>query len=368
MNWTRSALGLVKSLVLSAIFFIIIDFLLGSYLIAALQKKDIETKYRIHHPIYHHTLTPNFNGQGIWGKNKYTICTDSNGFKSSCNKKNVPNIKYNIAFIGDSFTEGIGLPYDDTFVGKIGNALPNTTIANLAVSTYAPSIYLVKVKNLIEAGLIFDEVVVYIDIGDIQDESVEYRVSNGIVKTYSMTDVADKSVLKKIKIHAINALPISYLAYNFIRDLKKINRNKVTNNYLDKDYSRASWTYDSQPNGYGLNGVEGGVAQSLNHMNELYRFLHERGIPLSIGIYPWPSQILHEKGKSRQETIWENFCKNKCRHLYNAFPAFREESKKLGGQSVVDQYFIKGDVHYNEEGNKIMSDVFLRQYKKSQPK
>lgn len=366
MNWIRSALGLVKSLVLSAIFFIIIDFLVGSYLLAALQKKDVETKYRIHHPIYHHTLTPNFNGQGIWGKNKYTICTDSNGFKSSCSKKNIPNNKYNIAFIGDSFTEGIGLPYEDTFVGKIANALPNTTIANLAVSTYAPSIYLVKVKNLIEAGLIFDEVVVYIDIGDIQDESVEYRVSNGIVTTYDTMDARDLSAFQKIKIYVINSLPISYLAYNFFRGHKKIIADKEENNYLDKKFSRASWTYTSKPSGYGLNGVEGGISQSLDHMNDLYKFLHERGIPLSVGIYPWPSQILHEKGKSQQEVIWENFCKNKCRRLYNGFPAFREESRKLGAKAVIERYFIKGDVHYNEEGNKIISDVFLRQYKKVQ--
>ena len=35
--------------------------------------------------------------------------------------------------LGDSFTEGIGLPYEETFVGRIAAALPGKRVANLAV-------------------------------------------------------------------------------------------------------------------------------------------------------------------------------------------------------------------------------------------
>ena len=45
---------------------------------------------------------------------------------------------------------------------------------NAGVSSYAPSVYYEKLKYFLDAGLTFDEAVVYIDISDIHDEGILY--------------------------------------------------------------------------------------------------------------------------------------------------------------------------------------------------
>ena len=49
----------------------------------------------------------------LYGKTRY--CADINGFRTKCNKKNEE--EYDIIFIGNIFTEGMDLIYEDTFVG-----------------------------------------------------------------------------------------------------------------------------------------------------------------------------------------------------------------------------------------------------------
>ena len=52
-----------------------------------------------------------------WGPNTYKLCTNIHGFKSKCG--NLGSDHYDIGFIGDSFTEGLGVQHEKTFVGII---------------------------------------------------------------------------------------------------------------------------------------------------------------------------------------------------------------------------------------------------------
>ena len=93
---------------------LIFDLFFGKYFFPNIN--ETENIY-IRHSIYHHTIKPNFNSELRWGKNLYTACSNNLGFKSKCNIK--ANKNFDLAFIGDSFTEGIGYPYEKTFVGII---------------------------------------------------------------------------------------------------------------------------------------------------------------------------------------------------------------------------------------------------------
>ena len=83
-------------------------------------KLKIDNTFRIQNNFYHHGFKKNYktNFTG-WGPYTYSFCTNSYGFRSKCNS--VEHKKYDVAFIGDSFTEGVGLNYEDTFVGIIEN-------------------------------------------------------------------------------------------------------------------------------------------------------------------------------------------------------------------------------------------------------
>jgi hypothetical protein len=96
-------------------------------------------------------------------------------------------------------------------------------------------------------------------------------------------------------------------------------------------------------------------------MKALHTLVSEHGATLSVGVYPWPGQILYDVTDSLHVQIWRDFCSSRCLHFYNAFPAFFELSERLGKHAVVNQYYFPGDAHFNTLGNKIIAETILRQ-------
>ncbi|SVE02295.1 uncharacterized protein METZ01_LOCUS455149, partial [marine metagenome] len=99
---------------------LLVDFFLG--------KNFVPPTLIISHEVFHHSLSPNMDTQHRWGKSSYRVCTDGNGFKSSCNSET--RMKFDIGVIGDSFIEGVGRPYEETLVGLIAESNRDLAIAN----------------------------------------------------------------------------------------------------------------------------------------------------------------------------------------------------------------------------------------------
>src|SRR5262249_26028831 len=110
---------------------------------------------------------------------RYSLRTNSLGFRDA-KVREVPlrSETRRVLLIGDSYTEGVGLAFEDTFPGLLfeagQHATPRTEFLNAGVISYSPVIYYKKVKFLLDHGLVFDEVVVLPDYGDVQDEAAYY--------------------------------------------------------------------------------------------------------------------------------------------------------------------------------------------------
>ena len=75
---------------------------------------------RIYHPVYDHGLSANFDGYDVWGEARYPLITDSLGFKDGSTREvQLKSTSRRILLIGDSFTEGIGQPFENTFAGLV---------------------------------------------------------------------------------------------------------------------------------------------------------------------------------------------------------------------------------------------------------
>ena len=104
---------------------LLIDFFLGKLILKSLDPYLSKTNFyerliRIDHKFYHHTLKENIEYKKAAGFEGYHIlCTDNHGFKYRC--KSNRGKKFKIAFLGDSFVEGVALNYEDTFVGIFEN-------------------------------------------------------------------------------------------------------------------------------------------------------------------------------------------------------------------------------------------------------
>jgi hypothetical protein len=354
MIWTRQLLfNSLWVIFISMALLLLVDFSFGKYLFPyyfGVPPQDTQQSLRIKDPTYHHTLSTNFKGFDVWGYGRYTVCTNYLGFKDDCNRPLEPDEKVDIAFIGDSFTEGIGLPYEDTFVGQIAKSRPDLRVMNMGVSSYSPTIYLAKVKELISKGFIFRELVVYVDISDIQDEAVGYRYDNGIVQEIE-NDQTVKFFLKR-------KFPLLFTSLSIV----KAKIQNIDNSKIDYGVDRAAWTYSDTVNGYGEAGVDFAISKSQFMMDELYKLLKENDIKLSIGVYPWPAQILYDQENSRQVQIWENFCKGRCNNFYNSFPTFFSFKKNQSSIEIIEEYFIHGDHHFNARGANLIAKDFLDSY------
>ncbi len=361
MSWIKSDRvkdGLIV-VALSLALLLLVDYFLGYKILhnAPIRtRNNAERGLGIKHAIYHHTLAANYNGLTSFDQqSEYRFCTNDGGFKSDCN--NIINGKaYDIAFLGDSFTEGIGLPYEKTFVGLIAAQLPDKKVANLAVAWYSPSIYYLKLQELLNDGYTFKELVVYIDISDIFNEANYAIIDGKVVDTIENTS-------KHYPFPLIN-FGLKGFKSRFLLDTKLGPHVKSLdlNDEIYKKNTKGSWTYDDSDEGFGKLGRQGSIDKSVALLEKIHALCKKNNIKLSVGVYPWPGQLLYDTQESKQVKIWLDFCSSKCAHFYNSFPTLFKLAEDSSKKAVIGQYYFNGDMHFNEAGNQLIATDFLKIY------
>ncbi len=432
-----SAKKLAKDAILialvSVLIFVVVDFFAGSALLSMARKEGKKDTFRTSHPRYHHTLQPSYAGPAYWGPFSYKVCTNASGMKSDCGDTSLAEKHFDIAFIGDSFTEGVGVPYEDSFVGMVAKAHPELKIANLGVVSYSPTIYLRKLEEYLERGYTFKKVIVFVDIGDIMDEAqyVEDAQGNALLAV----EVIQPGAIAFIKRHAKKNLPLTYEGLHHTKQaILQIRGNQVvatssatrpdspvtdlpkdtqslgastrsdssalaTNQQApslvmqiqandtdksgtiptsqkaseptpskkakepwiyDKEFARSAWTYNFGAPGYGDLGVRASIAKAVSQMERVAALLKSHNTTLSLGVYPWPAQLLFDKEESLQVEVWKQFCVDRCEDFYNTFPLFFEEVRRFGLEATIAKNYFPGDMHFGKEGNALIAQLILR--------
>lgn len=364
------------------IFFILIsDYILPSFIKnihSSFFPNEYTLDWRVDHVFYHHDIRPNKKVILTWGseQNKYIACSNWLGFKSACNNKEKNKI-YNLAFLGDSFVEGIGLKHEDTFVGMIASQRPYIKTANLGVSSYSSSIYYSKLKYLIDKKKIkFDHVIIAPDISDIQDEALTYKLCDDgrtIAKEYNK---CGKLLIEKIKykVHEFSNsyLPVSKIFYykiknvlrnlrNLMKDESKVKIKKKINTIQHNNFEeRGGWTYDLDSSGFGKLGVKDAIQTTKKNMKKIYDLLDKNNIKFSMVVYPWPNQLKNDVEDHLHIKMWRKFCVKKCEYFIDANAPFYKYMEKNGYDKTKNYFFMKNDVHFNTNGNKLISDTILQ--------
>jgi len=310
---------------------------------------------RIANSEYHHDLAPSFSGYDVWGSRAYRLYTNSLGFKDG-STRTVPLVPAGrrVILIGDSFTEGIGVPFEQTFAGLLYQAglesAKKVEFLNAGVASYSPVIYYKKIKHLIEKGMRFDEVVVFPDYTDPLDESTGYFCIDDDAGYNAYCDLETR------RLATPKRKPRSFLASNFlIADrVRSIVKQAIhdwrhpTNPILYMN----SWTLPGFDQPRPPLGLEGGIARALQNMRKLGSLLAAHGISLTVVVYPWPNLLFYDDRDSRHVAIWRAFCVENCRAFINLFPAFFAE--KDAHEDWYDRLFIDGDVHFSAGGHSLM--------------
>jgi hypothetical protein len=316
---------------------------------------------RIHDPFFHHTLSPKFDGVDSWGETRYRLITNSLGFKDQTTRDVPPKSgTRRVLLIGDSFTEGIGLEFKDTFAGLLYRAgqerAAKTEFLDAGVVSYSPTLYYAKVKHLIETGLQFDEVVVLPDLSDVQDEAWYYYCFDDIPEYRARCNpsVPDN--------HFLNPRTPTYWQTHFVmtdrlRLLIKQTVRRQSGNQKRQALApniRTGWVFRDFDVGtaYAPLGVDGAIKRAQRHMQELADLLAAHHIPLTVAVYPWPVQLDRNDRDSRQVKLWRDFCEKNCKAFIDLFPAVF--AAKDAHADWYERYFFFGDDHYSADGNRIL--------------
>lgn len=373
MNWIKL---LIINFVLILIFFFSLDLTHSNIIPKKIETKEENKKawneilekrkkYRVKHDVYHHDLKKSFIGEGIWYRNEHEMCTNMFAFKISCKDDSQQTQIYDIAFIGDSFTEAVDMSYEQSFVGLVDKKFSNLKVANLGVVSYSPTIYLSKINYLLKEGLKIKHLIVMVDISDIQDDAIFYKLDNeNNVLERDVSSYIRRTENKKnppkcpLSIFSLN-LDLSCSIYRYFKFgiFEKLN-------FIPINDHRSDWTYNDKSPSYGNFGVKEAIKISIEKMDLLYKLLNENDIQMSIGIYPWPDQIFNDDLKySKQISIWRNFCKGKCKYFINGFEPFYQLKKGNSPENIYYKYYINGDVHFNKNGNKLIAHKIIETLK-----
>jgi hypothetical protein len=281
--------------------------------------------------------------------------------------------------LGDSFAEGIGVAYPSTFAGRLAdqaNAL-GLDVLNGSVSSYSPIIYWRKAIDLtVRRGVRIDEVVVFLDISDIQDEA-NYRL-------------APDSTVRHPRAHGFLRVPtrdelmgiaptdgwarraVAWLRLNTSLTHRLLHR--LRNGFLAPQGGRANceppvsewaaecragWTSDERiMAGYGRVGL----SAASQHMTALAELLAAHGIPLTVVVYPWPQQLRWGDRTSTQVTHWRAWSAENHARFIELFTDFFAEVDALGVDRTLDSLFIRGDVHLTPAGHAVFERRFVQRY------
>ena len=366
----------IKNFLLIIIIIILLDFLLTYFLFSKFNLYNIfypNFDHRISNDYYHHSFKENVNTTDFWGDFSYNFITNSLGFKDKQNRAvdKKTKLKKRIIINGDSFVEGIGIEYKKTFVGMLDNYLyeKNIEILNAGVASQSPILYYKKIFHILEIqNLEFDELILFLDISDIPDEFFyseddytdgklkkdlrdrlqDFMVENSSVYLFFDVFFSQVELLK-------NKFFLRYEASKFYKiNLFQLTKNQI-NIYKAINVERGNWIHDELYwNKYGISGRD--LAEK--NLNKLYLLCKKYNIKFTLVLYPWPKQIYYKVNNNRHNKFWEDWAHEKNINFID----LNDEFNKLPSLEVIDRYFIKGDIHWNEEGHKYIYDLMKKYY------
>ncbi|HEY6003157.1 MAG TPA: carbamoyltransferase N-terminal domain-containing protein [Anaeromyxobacter sp.] len=315
-----------------------LDLVLGSVLLPPLKGCKIGP--------YHHGLKANFDAVQEWHELRYRMTTNSLGLKDE-RVREVPlrGDRPRILVLGDSYAEGVGFPFGETAAGRFWDAIGRDRweVLNGAVESYSPRLYLLKLRHLLDVvGLRIDELVVFIDISDPQDDLL-YDEWTPTQETYRLeTFLQQHSLFRRLmRRHLVTLTPL---------------RQRMWKDEETFERERATWTLEP---GLLERWAARGLARSADHMAEVDAECRRRGIRLTIVVYPWVYQVLAGDRDSVQAAFWREFAASRGIDFVDLFPELVDPSR----EPDLSPFLPPPDNHWSAAGNRRVGEALARHWR-----
>lgn len=324
-----------------------LDFIVTATLFADMKKSWAEAaRPGVYMPAaHHHDLVPDREITRLWGRVRYPWKTDRFGFRTgTCAPEEPDKAREAIFVVGDSFTEALGSSYEQSFVGLMAcdAGKQGKAVYNLGVASYSPAIYHQKIRAAARRlGITPAEIFVFLDLSDIDDDANVYRASSeGAVAharpagfSIPWDDVGRFFLNNFAIVHLVHDLSV---ASSF-------------NQQMSFGRPRARWTFDPVLlESWGRRGLE--VAGG--NLDRIVGVCRDWKCRVTLVVYPWPDNVAVGDRDSLQVRHWRDWAAARGVRFVDGFaPFFREPA-----DVVIGKYFIAGDVHFTEAGNRLLYD------------
>jgi hypothetical protein len=327
---------------------------------------------RVLHPYFNHGFNQLAEGVEVYGPLKPLYHINSLGMKDfKCREVPLKTTKHRILFIGDSFTEGIGYPYDSIFCGYLQSKVDSSKIEilNAGVASFSPKLYYLRLDYLINhQGLKIDEVYCLPDYSDVPDElfyqdfkpelpgfwnglgyGIQKFYRNHSIAYYTYSTISIKQYLKTNNLDK---------RFEFLYWLKTgDNYNKETNHQFLN--FKGKWIDDEM---ISLPVTQKAIALADSNLNNLFKLCEQHHIKIHLIVYPGSDQVNDsgafdqlELRNKRYVDIWKDMAKKSNVDFIDLFPLFVSRDS---GNSVANKasYYIQNDSHWNSAGHKRVAD------------
>ena len=390
----------LKNVLIFVFLFFIIDLSLTQLFLFNFYYKKLEKQYisdlenRVPNKNYKYTFKKKSSFKSKYLDHEYTIKTNNLGFRDYEVRDLNKNSYYTIV-IGDSFVEGVALEYKDTLVAQLNKKIKNNNInnyefLNAGVSSYSPYIYQRKVIGVIKENswLKIDKVILLLDKSDVPDElnyfdssqrpkyfpiekgtytlkynedffqdlkkgdlwrfiSKQTTTGSFLKKVGDIIDLERRNLRDRYKLSKKLRKSFFKISSKQVKSFRSINTRKHISNYFQGDL----WE---------TKGKES-VDFSIENIIKLKNFLDIRNIELLVVLFPWPFEIANKIPRENYiNYIVQKLMKKKINYL-SAYEYF------LKGDiySNISENYIYNDMHFNKQGNKLLSGIIWEEYLKN---
>jgi len=359
------------ALVLVLVFVVGTDFLARQ--IVQLNRETTVGSGRTRHPVFHHGFHPNYEWQDKFGPIRIRMVSNSLGMRDG-ERRVVPPVgdRPRILLIGDSFTEGVGVLWEETFAGRLESALVprGVEVLNAGVVSYTPILERIKVRYLYETeGLRFDRLVLFLDLSDVKDDLFYREDEAGRACPIPYGPFASEAGWG-LWVERFGDFSETWLEPNFVLIGAAARNIKIPLRQMTRKELGSQGAFAALPDfvrDYELGDVFGreiterGLAQCGENLKLLAEYLRERGIPMTLVIYRWPQYRMPSEGNSRYQSYWRSWAGQNGVDFVDLFRLF-------DGREPIRQWHLEGDDHWNSLGHAVVAEALLNHWDKIQPR
>lgn len=348
---------------------------------------------RMASPVFHHGLRPMMDVKQRVGPATYSFATNSLGMVDARPRRIDPQANQcRYLLIGDSFTEGFGVGWDNSFAGILARRwrINGVDVLNAGVVSYSPTLYYRRIRHLIEdVKLQFGAVLAMIDISDISDEwrSYDLDADGNVVpigRVWQVRPMREPNWRDYLRFWVQDNSVIAQLVKDLRQKLRQPRRQPAEDEPLppplphrppirpplgDIEVPAPLANAPSPPGGWGGTLASdsarwtieeaawaawgrNGLLVAAERMDRLLALLAARDIRLTVAVYPWPDQIFAGDRDSVQRVFWREWARSRGVDFVDLFPPFFEGDDPL---ETIRRYFIPGDIHWNAAGHALIA-------------